>query len=112
MQFSEYVREIAHNFDYCDVLADKMEKLFSIGSIALKAHVLLSLLVMGTSHNRWFVERKFFGLAGDALDDKVAQRFMVDVEADGLDLEPLLSHLEWSISVNRNLLHPRIRVGN
>lgn len=109
MQFSEYVRRIAHDFDYCDVLADKLEKLFTLGTIALKSHVLLSLLIMGVEHNRWFVERKFAQLAGSTLDDKVAQRFMVDVEADSIDLERYLSHLERSITTNRESLHLLIR---
>lgn len=112
MQFSEYVRENQHNFDYCDVLADKLDKFFSIGAVALKSHVLLSLLVMGTSHNRWFVERKFMRLAGEMLEDNVAQRFMLDIDADEVDLDRQLSHLEASISVSRDMLHPRLRVAH
>ena len=106
MRFSDYVRSIGHDFDYCDVLADKLERFFLHGSIALKAHTLISLLEMGVSHNRWFVERKFQRLAGPDLDIRVVQRVLLDVDADSFNLERYLGNWEVSISASRKSLHP------
>ena len=111
MQFSEYVRTAAHDFDYCDVLGDKLERFFKRGLIALKAHVLISLLMMGVSHNRWFVERKFLQLAGPGLDSKIAKRILLDVEAESFDLVNYLARWEISINANRMQLHPLIAFG-
>lgn len=106
MRFSEYVRSNAHDFDYCDVLADKMEKFFGVGSIALKAHIIVSLLQMGVKHNRWFVERKFLKLASPTLDANVAMRLQLDINAEDIDMKTFLSLWEISISTSRALLHP------
>lgn len=111
MQFSEYIRSSSHDFDYCDVLADKLDRFFTLGSIVLKAHVLISLLEMGVSHNRWFVERKFLQLAGSNLDIKVAKRILLDVDADSFDLEYYLNRWEISINSSRSQLHPLIAGG-
>jgi serine/threonine protein kinase len=109
MQFSEYVRSNAHDFDYCDVLASKLELFFKQGLTALNAHILISLLKMGVSHNRWFVERKFLQLAGPSLDPKIANKILLDVDADSFDLEQYLASWEISINSNRSQLHPLIR---
>jgi hypothetical protein len=111
MRFSEYVRSTSHNFDYCDVLADKLERFFKLGSISLKAHVLVTLLKMGVSHNRWFVERKFLQLADLNLDSRIAKRVLLDVEADSFNLKYYLAQWEISISSNRSQLHPFIANG-
>lgn len=111
MQFSEYVRSTAHDFDYCDVLASKLELFFKLGLIALKAHILISLLKMGVSHNRWFVEQKFLQLAGPSLDCRIAKKVLLDVDADSFNLEYYLELWEISINSNRSQLHPLIASG-
>ncbi len=110
MEFSEYVRSTSHDFDYCDVLADKLERFFKLGLIGLKAHILLSLLKMGVNHNRWFAERKFLQLAGPNLDESIVKRILIDVEAEPFDLDYYLSAWEISIKVNRIQLHPLLAV--
>jgi serine/threonine protein kinase len=106
IEFSEYVRNEGHDFDYCDVLSDKLEALFALGSVRLRAHTLLSLLVMGVNHNRWFVERKFVRLASPSLDPAVAERLGMDVQAEGVNFRHFIERMERSINVNRTVLHP------
>lgn len=94
------------DFDYCDVLASRLESLFELGDTELKANVLLALLELGTSHNRWYVERIFARLAGPACEQKVLIRFITEVGVTHYSLDRALSHLERSINVNRAELHP------
>lgn len=94
------------NFDYCDVIADKLTWLFELGDIGVRANSLLAMLGLGTSHNRWFVERRFVQLAGATLDSPTAERMVLEVEVRGLRVVPDLEHLEWSISVSRSQLSP------
>lgn len=94
------------DFDYCDVIADKLSWLFDLGERATKAKVILSLLVLGTSHNRWKVEHMFMRLAGAALDGPVADRICTEVEVSGFAFEKHLAHVERSIGANRINLHP------
>jgi eukaryotic-like serine/threonine-protein kinase len=96
------------DFDYCDVLASRLEKLFDHGDTELKANVLLALLQLGTSHNRWYVERVFARLAGAGCDQPVVQRFLTETSVQGYDLNRALKHIKWSIGADRNQLHPLI----
>lgn len=96
------------DFDYCDVIADKLTWLFELGDVAVRARALLALLGLGVSHNRWFVERRFVLLAGPTLDAATAARVLMDVEVRGLNAVSDIEHLEWSISINRAALSPHL----
>jgi serine/threonine protein kinase len=104
-EFSTYVRSNQHNFDYCDVLADKLEAIYELASTSLKAHSLITLLILGVDHNRWFVERKFVRIASPYMDVNVAERIRMDVVADDLKFEEYMQRLEKSISIERKTLH-------
>lgn len=93
------------DFDYCDVIADKLGWLFELGDPASKAKVIISLLILGASHNRWKVENMFMRLAGPTLDSAVAERICTEVEVSGLAFERHLAHVERSIGTNRSNLH-------
>jgi hypothetical protein len=60
---------------------------------------------MGTSHNRWFVERKFVRLCGPEMDDNLAKRLAVQFRIGEADVCHQIAHLEASISFNRQSLH-------
>lgn len=113
IDFCEYIhdREGALDFSYCDVVADKLGTLFELGDTAIKASALLALMVLGASHNRWVVERRFIDLAGQDLPDAVAHKFVADAEILGIDLPRHISHIEWSISTSRAALHTAIQAG-
>ncbi|ACT47573.1 serine/threonine-protein kinase [Methylotenera mobilis] len=94
------------NFEYCDVLSDKLMKLYELGDVALKSLVILSLLNLGASHNRWVVERRFMNLAGQELPENVANKIVMDVEILEFEFIRFMSHVERSINANSNSLHP------
>lgn len=101
--------ESKFDFDYCDVIADKLSWLYELGDIASKARVLITMLVLGASHNRWSVERKFMHLAGTGLDTAVADRVRTEVDVKGFNFEKYLAHVELSIGVDRNQLHVNLK---
>lgn len=100
----------ALDFDYCDVAADKLSWLFELGDVALQAGSLISLMLMGATHNRWYVEHKFFQLAGANLSETIAQRFIADIDVRDIQWERYISHIEGSINVNRESLSPALRI--
>lgn len=113
--FASYYTEYADrgkggfDFSYCDVIADKLGWLFELGDIGTKAKTIISLLILGASHNRWSVENKFMQLAGPTLDNSVAERIVTEVNVRGLLLTKYINHVETSIGTNRANLHPTIR---
>jgi hypothetical protein len=108
-EFCRHARTSSFEFNYCDVLADEISAIFWLGKVDIKATVGLALLEMGTSHNRWYVERRFVSLFGPQSDDRVAERLLVEADVESIDLSHSLRHLERSISISLEVLHPTIR---
>ncbi|BBL73654.1 hypothetical protein MishRS11D_07520 [Methylomagnum ishizawai] len=106
--YIDYVnsRRGGFGFNYCDVIADKLTWLFELGDVGIRASALLALLGLAVSHNRWFVEGRFFRLAGPSLDAPTADRMVMEVQVRGLQVSKDIEHLEWSIQVNRSELSP------
>ena len=108
--YTDYVDEGQgkFDFDYCDVIADKLTWLFELGDVAVKARTLLTMLCLGTSHNRWFVERRFMQLAGINLNAAVAQRIILDVEVKRFDFKSKIDNLSYSIGMPHTQLSPAL----
>jgi hypothetical protein len=106
--FASWVRNSAFNFDYCDALANRLEDFYNMTDFDTKIECLMSMLSMGTSHNRWFVERKFMHLCGPAMDGNLAKRLAIQFRIEGISICIDIDHLERSISASRNSLHPTL----
>jgi len=104
--FANYAQSRAFDFDYCDVVADKAGVFYSLGELDLKALVTVAMLELGTSHNRWYVERKFIEMAGVGIESALANRIRVELEVQRVDFCSSVRHVEGSISANRRDLHP------
>jgi hypothetical protein len=96
-------------FAYCDVLCDKMLEVFPVADLGGQAELLLGLLVLGTRHNRWYVERSFCQRANAAADAALIDRLIAEAEARQINLKPYLEHLLVSITVDEQGLHPQLR---
>jgi len=96
------------DFDYCDVIATRAEVFYTCGELDLKAVIALAMLELGTSHNRWFVERKFVQMAGPSISDELAERIAAEIDVQKYDFSRAVAHLEHSITVSRKDLHPTL----
>jgi len=94
------------SFDYCDVIATRAEVFYQHGELDLKALIALAVLELGTSHNRWFVERKFVDMASTSISKELAERIATEIEVQKIGFGRMIRHLEQSISVSREALHP------
>lgn len=91
-------------FEYCDVVALKLRQIFLSGDVEIKALSLVAMLLLGTTHNRFYVEGMFGQLAGADLDEAVAKRFVTEFQVRGYDLNRSISHWEQSIRSERGNL--------
>jgi hypothetical protein len=74
-------------------LANRLEAFFNAVDFEPKVECLIAMLEMGTSHNRWYVERKFVSFCGPAMELNLAKRLAVQFrisDEDSLDLMWLL----------------------
>lgn len=107
--FSEWVAGRNFNFELCDAIANRVEEFYENGDLELKVECLIALLKMGTSHNRWYVERKFARLCGPEMDDNLAKRLVVKFHIEGKDsVCSSIDHLEWSINFSKASLHEKV----
>ena len=67
------------------------------------------MLILGTSHNRWFVEQKFLRMAGPETADDLANRIIVELDVLGVDFQRQFAHIEHSINAKRDSLHPALQ---
>ena len=107
--FTDWVVATSFNFDHCDAIANRVEVFFENGDLETKVECLIALLEMGTSHNRWYVERKFVQLCGPSMNENLAKRLVVKIHIAGKDkVSVSIKHLERSIGFKRSELHPRL----
>ena len=106
--YADFAVSAAFDFDYCDIISDKAEVFFGLGSIASKARIALAMLQLGTSHNRWRVERQFMRMAGHDCDPAVADRIKMEIIANGFPFKARMDHIEGSIGVTADQLHPTL----
>ncbi|MGH1441273.1 MAG: serine/threonine-protein kinase [Cellvibrionaceae bacterium] len=107
--FCEFVQNgTAFDFDYCDVLANKIQSFYDYGGIELKSLSAIAMLELGTSHNRWYVEHKFMKMVNLNIDNNLALRIKIELENQGINVENKISHVENSIGVSRTDVHPDI----
>ncbi|AWM86094.1 protein kinase [Microvirga sp. 17 mud 1-3] len=104
--YARWVHGSSFAFERCDALANVLEVFVDAGSFETKVDCLMAMLELGTSHNRWYVERKFFQLCGPSMDDNLARRLGVEFRAAGSDLCRTIGRAELSIQVSRGQLHP------
>ena len=103
--FVDYVRHGSFDFDYCDVLASKAERLHDHGDLGLKASIILALLQLGVSHNRWYVERKFLNLCGPDISENLAKRIVAEIEVLDMDFTGFIEQLGTLVDEDRQQLH-------
>lgn len=106
--YSRWVQESAFDFGNCDGIANRLEVFLHTNDLSCQSEVLLALLFMGTSHNRWYVERKFASYCGSGMPLELARRLALEMRVLGQRACAAISHLEHSISINRSVLHPMI----
>jgi len=107
-RFSNWVRSRSFQFERCDSLANILELFVQHGNLETKAEALMALLDLGTSHNRWYVERKFTELSDKAMDSALARRLSVEFRAAGREVCRMIEHLELSIRFDRSSFHPSL----
>ena len=108
-KYAEWTRDATLSFSNCDGIANRLEKFLNVNDISVKAEVLLALLFMGTSHNRWYVERMLFKHLSSNMEEALAKRLCIELRVLSQDACRAVDHLENSIGCSRSQFHPTIK---
>ena len=106
--YSTWVKQATLNFDECDGIANRLAAFIDLADVNCGAEIRLALLLMGTSHNRWYVEKKFASYCGPSMPEGVAKRIAMEIRVMHKQACYAFSHLESSINISRLSFHPLI----
>lgn len=106
--YSRWVHGGTFSFESCDRLANVLEVFTASTSYETRADAIMALLRLGTSHNRWYVERRFMQVCSPSMEDVLARRLAVEFRAGGTQVCEQIGHLEKSISTDRAHMHPEL----
>ncbi|MBN1878163.1 MAG: serine/threonine protein kinase [Anaerolineae bacterium] len=105
----EWIQENQFEFAYCDVLGTLLFKIYELGGIREKADAAIATFILGGSHNRWFVMRKFVSMANNSISQDLADRLAIEFLALGWRALRYVEKIETQTRADRNNLHPRIQ---
>ncbi|MBX2968245.1 MAG: protein kinase [Cyclobacteriaceae bacterium] len=106
--YCEHVRTASFNFEMCDTIANRVSAFMKNNSVDVLAEGAFALLYMGTSHNRWYVERKAIKYFAGEIEPRLLQRMIMEIRIDDKKFCRALDHLSHSISYSKSDLHPDI----
>ena len=104
--YAEWAKNGTFDFSSCDGIANRLCEFYNTENISVQSEVLLALLFMGTSHNRWYVENKFMSKSGSDMSPLLAKRLAMEIRIIGRDACRAISHLERSINARISSLNP------
>jgi serine/threonine protein kinase len=107
--FANWVFASAFNFEFCDPLANRLEAFINCCDFEAKSACIIAMLELGTSHNRWYVERKFMDICSSKMEPNLAERLGIEFRILGNPLCRMIAHLERSITVQRSDLHESLQ---
>lgn len=108
--YSKWLSNSSFDFSMCDVLASRLDIFWNVNDPEVRSNVLLGLLLMGTRHNRWYVEQKFVSRV-KSCDALTAQRFLLESAVKRQQVSAAINHLPNSIHFNRLELPTIIQQG-
>lgn len=108
-EYCLWVENNSFSFSSCDGLASRLVTFFNnIDDLESQVNLLFALLKLGTSHNRWYVEREFARLCGTNMNYYLAKRFGMEIRVKGSEVCSMFYHLKRSINFGPEKLHPDI----
>ncbi|MSE13967.1 protein kinase [Pantoea agglomerans] len=108
MQYANWVANSSFLFEQCDGICNRMCEFMSLPNLSCQAEAILALLFMGTSHNRWYVERRFVHFSNKNMSGELAKRVALELSILDRKMCRSIDHLERSIGVSYTDLHPEI----
>lgn len=106
--YCEWIQNNSFNFELCDGYANRLLSFYDLAMPDIKNECLLALLELGTSHNRFYVERKAVRLMDSSMNDDLARSLKIDFSTDKRKFCATINKLVRSIGYNTDNLHPEI----
>ena len=95
------------DFDYCDVVCDRLMEVFQVSPVRVRCQIVLATLELGVGHNRWHVMHQVRRMIGQNADNDLVDRMLIEIEIDPA-IENKIRAIKHVISVTRNRWHSKL----
>jgi len=107
-EYADWVEHTAFDFEFCDVLVDRLEAIIGLASPRQRIAAILATAHLAESHNRWFVMRRVLNLCGRDMDPTIAKRISMEIRLDDFRNREFRACAE-RVSDSIERYHPEIR---
>lgn len=104
----EWASSSGFEWNYCDVVGDRLLDSYRVANVRLKAAIVLATLELAVSHNRWHVMRQAGSMLGVTAENGLVDRILIEIGIDHL-IEGKLRRIEEIINWPRINWHEKLR---
>jgi hypothetical protein len=103
----EWAEGTGFQWAYCDVVGDRLLEAYRISPVRLRCQIVLAALELAVSHNRWHVMNQVGAMLGQAADNGLVDRILIELNLDSR-IEPKLRRIEEIVYWSRDRWHAKI----
>jgi serine/threonine protein kinase len=103
----EWAEGTGFEWAYCDVVGDRLLEAYRISPVRVRCQILLAALELAVSHNRWHVMNQAGAMLGQAADNGLVDRVLIELNLDSR-IQPKLRRVEQIVHWSRDRWHAKI----
>jgi len=103
----EWAESTGFDFNYCDIVGDRLVEAYRIGSVRVRCQIVLAALELAVSHNRWHVMNQVGAMLGQTAENGLIDRILIEFSLEP-NLERKLLRIEDAVYWRRERWHPKV----
>ncbi len=103
----EWAEGTGFEWAYCDVVGDRLLEAYRVSPVRVRCQIVLAALELAVSHNRWHVMNQAGAMLGQAADNGLVDRILIELDLDS-SIEPKLRRIEEVVHWARDRWHAKI----
>ena len=100
LAYAQWLRRAVVPWEECDSYCVRMMRFINLAGVEVQSEGIMALLYLGTSHNRYYVERKIFRFLVQNCPPNLITRIGMEIRIDGDQAKSAFEHLAKSIDVD------------
>jgi serine/threonine protein kinase len=103
----EWAEATGFEWTYCDVVGDRLLEAYRVSPVRMRCQIVLAALELAVSHNRWHVMNQAGAMLGQAADNGLVDRILIELDLDSR-IEPKVRRIEEIVHWTRDRWHAKI----
>ena len=103
----EWAGDTGFEWAYCDIVGDRLLEAYRVSPVRVRCQIVLAALELAVSHTRWHVMNQVGAMLGQAADNGLVDRILIELDLDS-GIEPKLRRIEQAVHWARERWHSKI----